>query len=83
MLKPNIVSPELRDVTNPGVIKALAQLMREAQKDVSIGEGSAAADPNFRPGIFGSVCRTKDKGMLNDISKPSSPGSVILSFLNQ
>jgi len=69
MLKPNLVSPELRDVTNPGVIKALAQLMREAQKDVSIGEGSAAADPNFRPGIFGSVCRTKDKGMLNDIQQ--------------
>ena len=69
MLKPNLVSPEPRDVTKPGVIKALAQLMTEAGKDVSIGEGSAAADPNIRPGIFGSVCRTMDNNMLDDIQQ--------------
>jgi uncharacterized protein (DUF362 family) len=69
MLKPNLVSPEIRDVTKPGVIRALAQLMTEAGKDVSIGEGSAAAGPNFRPGIFGRVCRTKDKETLNDIQQ--------------
>jgi uncharacterized protein (DUF362 family) len=69
MLKPNLVGPEPRDVTKPGVIKALAQLMKEAEKDVSVGEGSAAAGPNFRPGIFGNVCATKDREMLNDIQQ--------------
>jgi uncharacterized protein (DUF362 family) len=69
MLKPNLVSPEPRDVTKQSVIKALAQLMKEAGKDVSIGEGSAAAAPNIRPGIFGSVCRTMDSNILNDIQR--------------
>jgi uncharacterized protein (DUF362 family) len=69
MLKPNLVSPEPRDVTKRGVIKALAQLLIETEKDVSIGEGSAAAGPNFRPDIFGRVCRTKDKETLNDIQQ--------------
>lgn len=39
MLKPNLVSPAPTDVTKPSVIKALAQLMIESGKDVSIGEG--------------------------------------------
>jgi uncharacterized protein (DUF362 family) len=69
MLKPNLVSPEPRDVTKPDVIKALTQLMLEAGKDVSIGEGSAAAGPNLRPGIFGSVCSTKDVEALNGIQR--------------
>ena len=69
MLKPNLVSPEPRDVTKLGVIKSLAELMQEAQKDVSIGEGSAAAGPNFRPGIFGRVCRTKDIKTLDTIQQ--------------
>jgi len=69
MLKPNLVSPEPRDVTKLDVIKTLAQLMKEAGKDVSIGEGSAAAGPNFRPGIFGRVCRTKDIETLNNIQQ--------------
>lgn len=67
MLKPNLVSPEPRDVTKVDVIKALAQLMKDAEKDVLIGEGSAAAGPNFRPGIFGNVCRTKDIDALDNI----------------
>ena len=69
MLKPNLVSPEPRDVTKIDVIKALAQLMKEVGKDVSIGEGSAAAGPNFRPGIFGRVCRTKDIEKLDNIQQ--------------
>ena len=69
MLKPNLVSPESRDTTNLAVIKALAQLMTDADKNVSIGEGSAAAGPNFRPGIFGRVCSTTDKEMLNGIQQ--------------
>ena len=69
MLKPNLVSPTPTDVTKPEVIKALSQIMLEANKDVSIGEGSAAADPNFRPGIFGQVCRTKDPATLDKIQE--------------
>ncbi len=69
LLKPNLVSPTFSDVTKPGVIKALAQLMMEAGKDVSIGEGSAVAGPNLRPDIFGSVCATMDTRMLNDIQQ--------------
>jgi uncharacterized protein (DUF362 family) len=69
LLKPNLVGPMPSDTTKPGVIKALAQLMKEAGKDVSVGEGSAAAGPNFRPGIFGNVCATKDRKMLNDIQQ--------------
>lgn len=69
MLKPNLVSPEAHDVTKIDVIKALAQLMKEAGKDVLIGEGSAAAEPNIRFGIFGNVCSTKDIETLNNIQK--------------
>ncbi len=67
MLKPNLVSPEPRDVTKPGVVRALAKLMLEATKDLSIGEGSAAAGPNLRPELFGGVCRTSDVDTLNRI----------------
>jgi uncharacterized protein (DUF362 family) len=69
ILKPNLVSPDPRNVTKPDVIKALAQLMKGAGKDVSIGEGSAAAGPNYRPEIFGKVCRTKDIQTLNNIQQ--------------
>ncbi|MFC1884148.1 DUF362 domain-containing protein [Thermodesulfobacteriota bacterium] len=69
LLKPNLVGPEPRDVTKPDVIEALAKLMLEAGKDVSIGEGSAAAGPNFRPTAFGKVCSTKDPEMLKDIQQ--------------
>jgi uncharacterized protein (DUF362 family) len=67
MLKPNLVSPTPTDVTKPSVIRALAQLMKEAGKDVSIGEGSAFAGPNTLPS--GGVCATKDRRMLNDIQR--------------
>lgn len=43
MLKPNLVSDNPNSTTNPAVIKALAQLMKNAGKEVCIGEGSAAA----------------------------------------
>jgi uncharacterized protein (DUF362 family) len=69
LLKPNLVSPSPRDVTKPEVIEALTKLMLEAGKDVSIGEGSAAAGPNIKIGAVGNVCRTKDIGVLNDIQK--------------
>ena len=55
ILKPNLVSPSPSDVTKPEIIEALAKLMLEARKDVSIGEGSAAAAPNYRQGVVGGV----------------------------
>lgn len=64
MLKPNLVSPDPRDTTNPKVTEALARLMMENQKNVSIGEGSAAAGPNI---TANGVCRTKDVSALNEI----------------
>jgi len=67
MVKPNLVSPNPSDVTKPAVVRSLAKLMLEAGKDVSIGEASAAAAPNLRPGIFGGVCRTTDVDTLNRI----------------
>jgi uncharacterized protein (DUF362 family) len=46
MLKPNLVFSDPRCTTKPEVVGALARLMKEAGKQVSIGEGSAAA-PGF------------------------------------
>jgi len=45
MLKPNLVSPDVSATTKLPVVRALARLMQAARKDVSIGEGSAAAAP--------------------------------------
>jgi uncharacterized protein (DUF362 family) len=69
LIKPNLVSPEPYDVTNPAVVKALVRLMKASGRDVSIGEGSAVGPPNFRPQIFGGVCRTKDVTQLNQIQQ--------------
>jgi uncharacterized protein (DUF362 family) len=43
MLKPNLVSDDPNCTTKPAVIRTLAQLMKNAGKEVMIGEGSAAA----------------------------------------
>lgn len=63
MLKPNLVSPDPRCTTKPEIIKALAEIFKKAGKEVSIGEGSAAADGfNFKNGI---QYRTKNEELLN------------------
>jgi len=67
MLKPNLVTSDPRCTTNPEVIKALAVLMKNAGKEVSIGEGSAAA-PGFNAteeGIF----YTKDPKVLDPMQQ--------------
>ena len=46
MLKPNLVAPLRECTTKPEVIKALAEIIKDEGKKVSIGEGSAAA-PGF------------------------------------
>ena len=68
MLKPNLVNPEPQNATNIEVVRALALLMKEAGKDVLIGEGSAIAGPNSRPGC-GSACRTRDKKSLDTLQQ--------------
>jgi uncharacterized protein (DUF362 family) len=63
MLKPNLVSNDPRSTTKPQVIRSLAKLMKNASKEVLIGEGSAAAGGfNAKNGI---VYRTKNREILD------------------
>lgn len=67
MLKPNLVAPLPGATTRPEVIKTLAQLLKEAGKEVVIGEGSAAAPPFNASG--GEVFRTAKPETLEAIQK--------------
>ena len=67
MLKPNLVSPDPRCTTKPEVIRALAMLMKDAGKEVCIGEGSAAA-PGFNADEEG-VHFSKDPGILDPMQQ--------------
>lgn len=64
MLKPNLVSNASTDTTDRAVVRALAELLIDAGKTVSIGEGSAAAGPGFNV-IDGEAYRTRDVDLLN------------------
>ncbi len=67
MLKPNLVSDDPRATTKPQVIGALAKLMVDAGKAVSIGEGSAAAGGfNFHNGV---TFRTKNRETLDPMQQ--------------
>ena len=63
MLKPNLVSPDPRCTTKPEVVKALASIMKNAGREVFIGEGSAAA-PGFNVNEEG-IHFSKDPGILD------------------
>lgn len=64
MLKPNLVSNAPTDTTDPAVVRALAELLKAAGKDVCIGEGSAAAAPGFN--VINDECyRTRDVDLLD------------------
>ncbi len=67
MLKPNLVAEGPTFTTKPEVIKALALLMKNAGKDVCIGEGSAAAGGYnaTNDGIF----RTKKQDILDGMQQ--------------
>lgn len=67
MLKPNLVSPDPRCTTKPEVIRALAELMLQAGKEVCIGEGSAAA-PGFNADEEG-VYFSRDPGILDPMQQ--------------
>jgi len=67
MLKPNLVAPIPEATTKLPVMRALVRLMRSAHRDVSIGEGSAAAPPfNVRNN---QTFRTSNKDLLNGLQK--------------
>jgi len=67
MLKPNLVAESPSFTTKPTVIKALANLMKKAGKEVIIGEGSAAGTGfNFKDGID---YRTRKKEILDPMQK--------------
>jgi uncharacterized protein (DUF362 family) len=67
MLKPNLVSTQAEATTKPIVIRTLAEMMQRAGKEVSIGEGSAAA-PKFN--VAGSeVFRTRKREILDPMQQ--------------
>jgi uncharacterized protein (DUF362 family) len=67
LLKPNLVSPDPKATTKLPVVRTLARLMIGANKDVSIGEGSAAASPFNVKGA--EVFRTTKKDLLNGLQQ--------------
>ena len=67
LLKPNLVSPEPDATTKPAVIRTLARLMKAAGKDVSIGEGSAAAPPFNVHGT--EIFRTTKRDLLDRLQR--------------
>jgi uncharacterized protein (DUF362 family) len=63
MLKPNLVADSPTFTTKPEVVRALAELMKKAGKQVLIGEGSAAAG-GFNADENG-VYRTQNRALLD------------------
>ena len=55
MLKPNLVTDSPRCTTNPEVVRTLVQLMQAQDKEVLIGEGSAAVY-GYNVTTDGTVC---------------------------
>jgi uncharacterized protein (DUF362 family) len=67
MLKPNLVSTQAEATTKPIVVRTLAEMMQRTGKEVSIGEGSAAA-PKFN--VVGSeIYRTRKREILDPMQR--------------
>ena len=67
MLKPNLVSSQAAATTKLTVVRALAEAMQRAGKEVSIGEGSAAS-PNFN--VRGAaIFRTRKREILDPMQR--------------
>jgi len=67
LLKPNLVFEARDATTKPEVVRALAGLMKGAGKEVSIGEGSAAAaDFNVKGG---EIFRTRRREILDPMQQ--------------
>jgi len=67
MLKPNLVSPQAEATTKLAVVRTLAETMQRAGKEVSIGEGSAAA-PKFNV-LKGGIYRTRKREILDPMQQ--------------
>ena len=67
VLKPNLVADDRSCTTKPEVIKALAEIMLDAGKNVIIGEGSAAA-ANFNV-VNNEIFRTRKRELLDSMQK--------------
>ncbi len=67
MLKPNLVSTQVQATTNREVVRAIAELMKRVGKEVSIGEGSAAA-PKFNV-IGQQIFRTRKREILDPMQR--------------
>jgi uncharacterized protein (DUF362 family) len=67
MLKPNLVTSSADCTTKVIVVRTLARLMKDAGKEVIIGEGSAAA-ANFNV-INNEVFRTKKRDILDGMQQ--------------
>jgi uncharacterized protein (DUF362 family) len=67
MLKPNLVAEDPACTTKPEVIRAIATIMKNAGKDVCIGEGSAAAG-GFNASDEG-IFRTKKQDILDGMQQ--------------
>ncbi len=67
LLKPNLVADGPRMTTKPDVVRTLATLMKGAGKEVSIGEGSAAAGGfNAQAGV---IYRTRQRAILDPMQQ--------------
>jgi uncharacterized protein (DUF362 family) len=67
MLKPNLVSTQAEATTKLAVVRTLAETMQRAGKEVSIGEGSAAA-PKFNVLATG-IYRTRKRDILDPMQQ--------------
>ncbi len=67
MLKPNLVFTQTEATTKVAVVRAVAETMLRAGKEVSIGEGSAAA-PNFNV-RGGAIFRTRKREILDPMQQ--------------
>jgi uncharacterized protein (DUF362 family) len=68
LLKPNLVFEDPACTTKPDVIEAIAVLMKNAGKDVRIGEGSAAGG-GFNTNTDGEVFRTRKQEILDGMQE--------------
>jgi uncharacterized protein (DUF362 family) len=67
LLKPNLVSTQVQATTKPEVVRALAQLMKGAGREVLIGEGSAVA-PKFNV-VDSQIFRTSRRNILDPMQQ--------------
>ena len=67
LLKPNLVFDQRHATTKPEVVRALARLAKEAGKEVSIGEGSAAVTGFNAKGT--EVFRTRRRDILDPMQQ--------------